>query len=75
VSAVPASGPRACRRCGATVEPQEHASETGLVTMWRCACGWASARTESGVVSRRYAREALERAERGDGDGGTGAGS
>jgi hypothetical protein len=54
--------PTVCRRCGSEVPPERHQSEDGVTWIWRCACGWASARTESGVVSRARAREAVARA-------------
>jgi hypothetical protein len=48
---------RRCRRCNAEVAGERHESEDGVTLIWRCTCGWASARTESGEVSRARPRE------------------
>ncbi|MCC6875712.1 MAG: hypothetical protein IT378_15505 [Sandaracinaceae bacterium] len=54
--------PRPCRSCGTVVPAERHQADDGLTWIWRCTCGWASARTESGVLSRAKAREAIARA-------------
>jgi len=54
--------PRSCRSCGALVPVERHQIEERITWIWRCSCGWANARTESGVVSRKKAREAIARA-------------
>jgi hypothetical protein len=51
------------------VPVERHQSEDGVTWIWRCECGWASARTESGVVSRARAREAIARAIEDDDEG------
>jgi hypothetical protein len=62
--------PRPCPRCGAEVPCERHDSEHSVTWIWRCACGWGSARADSGVVSRNRAREAIDRALGGSGDDG-----
>ncbi len=58
----PFSSVKACRGCGAEVTAVEHPSDEGRTWIWRCDCGWASARTESGVVARNRALAAVARA-------------
>ena len=53
---------RACRRCGSDVPAERYQAEHLVTWIWRCPCGWASARTESGVVDRRRAHDAIARA-------------
>lgn len=52
----------ACPRCGAALRAERHRSEDGVTSLWRCACGWSRARTESGSLSRARALEAIARA-------------
>ena len=52
----------ACARCGASLRVERHRSEDGVTSVWRCACGWSRARTESGSLSRTRALEAIARA-------------
>lgn len=52
---------RPCPRCETVVTVERLDGEDGVTWLWRCACGWAGARTDaeqagrpaSGVVSRR----------------------
>ena len=53
---------RQCPRCKALVEGTLLPGDDGVTWLWRCACGWAGARTESGVVSRRHVNDLLEQA-------------
>ena len=61
-------GPRTCPHCATTVYPErrteQDAPESALgagatIWLWRCVCGWANVRSESGVVSRRRTRAAI----------------
>jgi hypothetical protein len=36
---------RLCARCGRELHGREHFGEGGLTVIWKCLCGWASART------------------------------
>lgn len=58
----PFSSVKTCRSCGAEVTAVEHAADNGRTWIWRCGCGWACARTESGVVERKQAQAAITRA-------------
>ncbi len=66
--------PRPCPRCGARVACERHDSDHAVTWIWRCPCGWASARADSGVVSRTRAREAIAKALGGSALGGSALG-
>lgn len=42
----PFSSVRTCGACGASLEGAAHDGAGGRTWVWRCACGWAAARTE-----------------------------
>jgi hypothetical protein len=54
---------RTCPRCKAAVQGTLLEGDDGVTWLWRCSCGWAGARTESGVVSRAQVRQLIERAD------------
>ena len=56
---------RPCPRCGAEVTAECFESGSVRTRLWRCACGWSRALSESGVVLRRGILEELRR-RRGD---------
>ncbi|MFW5875766.1 MAG: hypothetical protein ACOCXM_03425 [Myxococcota bacterium] len=58
---------RVCSRCSRPVSPERFRGAEGVTWLWRCACGWSSVVAESGVVSRRRVREAVDRARGADG--------
>lgn len=50
---------RTCPRCRAEVVAERHESGTVRTFLWRCACGWSRAVSESGVLARRRLLEEL----------------
>ena len=58
----PFSSVKTCTSCGAEVEAKEHPADNGVTWIWLCECGWAAARTQTGVVARDKARAAITRA-------------
>jgi hypothetical protein len=51
-----------CPRCAGVVAAERFVATEGVAWLWRCACGWSSAMAESGVMSRRDARRAVDEA-------------
>lgn len=57
-----ASLERNCPRCEGSVEPERFEGAEGITWWWRCACGWSNAVAESGVMSRKLVRRAVDEA-------------
>jgi hypothetical protein len=57
-----ASLERNCPRCEGSVQPERFEGVEGITYLWRCGCGWSSAVAESGVLSRRVVRRAVDEA-------------
>ena len=55
---------RQCPRCKALVGGTLLEGDDGVTWLWRCGCGWAGARTESGVVDRREVKALIERSKK-----------
>ena len=60
---------RACPRCETDLSPEQHRADHGVTWLWRCACGWSGAMTESGVMNRREVLAAVQKKLQGAGDG------
>jgi hypothetical protein len=72
---------KSCPRCADPVASERLEGHDGVTWVWRCRCGWASARTggdedarpSSGVVLRREVRaqiaQALEQQKKRSGEG------
>lgn len=64
------AGRRPCPRCTNLVLAERLEGDDGVTWLWRCACGWAAARTggdplqppQSGVVNRREVNTEIARA-------------